>query len=499
MNVLLIRPEYDDDQCQPHLGLGYLSASLKKNGHNVKILDGLREKIEYDPKDWDLAGFTALSIYFGDMCKEVERAKLRGLKTIIGGAHVICDPTQSLKDSGADYAATGEGERTIVQLANGRDPSQVEGLFYWSDDKIKKSNPDLTKLFEKKVMYTTTIGNESRDFINDVDDFGEPDWEGNDPRTFPQSMPHGTVYKEAPFAPIITTRGCPYSCTYCSAPITAGRKMRYRDPVKVVDEIERLVKEFGVKEIQIEDDNFTMKRAHAAAVCEELIKRKVNVHWSLPNGVRIDKLDPELLALMKKSGCYSMSLGIESANQRVLDIIKKRLDQKLVRKVVTWVKESGIDGVGFFMIGFPTETRKEIMETINFAQTLDLERAYFGKAAPYPGTELYDLWISKYAKDTEIDWKHISGERFNGEWCEVPPKELDRLQTIAFFKFYFTKWRIFKILWALNVNQIGRFAKRILAVSIKSKWYNRIFASKTHTMYINPAERKEAKKNSLVN
>ena len=317
MNVLLIRPELSEAQISPHLGLGYLSAALKQAGHQVKVLDGTREKISYDPKDWDLVGLTAMSTYFPELCREVEKAKSYGLKTIIGGAHIICDPGQSLVDSGADYAAAGEGERTITQLASGMDPSKVEGLYYWENGKTVKSKPDLSEMFKQKVMYTTKIGKHSRDFINNVDDFGEPDWENIDPRSYPQTMPHGTIYKEAPFAPIITTRGCPYSCTYCSAPITAGKKMRYRDPIKVVDEIEHLIKNYGVKEIQIEDDNFTLKRTHAVAVCEEIIRRNIKVHWSLPNGVRIDKLDPELLKLMKKSGCYFMSLGIENANERI--------------------------------------------------------------------------------------------------------------------------------------------------------------------------------------
>ena len=145
-------------------------------------------------------------------------------------------------------------------------------------------------------------------------------------------MPHGMIYKALPLAPIITTRGCPYSCIYCSAPITAGKRMRYRNPVKVVDGIEMLIKKYGVKEVQIEDDNFTLKRVHTVAICEEIIKRKIKIHWGLPNGVRIDKLDPDLLKLMKKAGCYQMSLGIESANQRILDLIKKRLNKDLVRK-----------------------------------------------------------------------------------------------------------------------------------------------------------------------
>ena len=128
MNILLISPKYDATIIAPHLGLGYLSSSLKKNGHKVKILDGTREDVDYDPNEWDIVGLTAMSTYFPEACKEVERAKSYGLKTIIGGAHIICDPEQSLIDSQADYAAIGEGERTMNQLASGIDPNLVEGL-----------------------------------------------------------------------------------------------------------------------------------------------------------------------------------------------------------------------------------------------------------------------------------------------------------------------------------------------------------------------------------
>ena len=266
MNILLISPKYDATIVAPHLGLGYLSSSLKKQGHKVKILDGTREEIAYNAEDWELVGVTAMSTYFPEACKDIVRAKSYGLKTIIGGAHIICDPEQSLIDSQADYAAIGEGERTMSQLASGLDPSSVEGLVYWKDGKPKRSNANVTNLIETKKMYTTKIGNQSRDFQIDIDDFGEPDWDSIDPASYPKKMPHGMIYKSLPLAPIITTRGCPYSCIYCSAPITAGKRMRYRDPIKVVDGIEMLIKKYGVKEIQIEDDNFTLKRKHVIAV-----------------------------------------------------------------------------------------------------------------------------------------------------------------------------------------------------------------------------------------
>ena len=316
----------------------------------------------------------------------------------------------------------------------------------WENGKPKRSHPDLKQLIAEKKLYTTKIGDQSRDFQIDIDDFGEPDWDDIDPRSYPTILPHGMTYKSMPIAPIITTRGCPYSCIYCSAPITAGKRMRYRDPVKVVDGIEMLINKYDVKEVQIEDDNFTLKRHHAVAICEEILKRKIKIDWSLPNGVRIDKLDPDLLRLMKKSGCYQMSLGIESANQRILDMIKKRLNKNLVRNTVCEIKKAGIEAVGFFMIGFPTETKKEIQETIDFACSLELDKATFSKATPLPGTVLYDIWLEKYSKNKNIDWKSFCYEQFYADWAECTPKEIARLQTFAFKGFFKVKHGVSSIL-----------------------------------------------------
>ena len=490
MNILLISPKYDSYIIAPHIGLGYLSSHLKKSGHKVKILDGLREEIIYDPKEWDIVGVSAMSTYFPEACHEVDRAKSFGLKTIIGGPHVICDPERSLEDSKADYAAIGEGERTLGQLASGLEPSQVEGLVYWENGKPKRSNPNIQNLITEKKMYTTKIGDQSRNFQIDIDDFGEPDWDSIDPRTYPKVVPHGMIYKSLPLAPIITTRGCPYSCIYCSAPITAGKRMRYRDPVKVVDGIEKLIKDYGVKEVQIEDDNFTLKRAHTVAICEEIIKRKIKINWGLPNGVRIDKLDPDLLRLMKKAGCYQMSLGIESGNQRILDMIKKRLDKNMVKGVVKEIKKAGIQTVGFFMIGFPTETEKEIKETINFACSLDLDRAAFGKATPLPGTALYDIWIEKYAKNQNINWKTFNYNQFYADWSECTPKEIAKLQTYGFLKFYLTKFRFFKVLFSLKKSQIILFLKKVLKIILTTEIYNFLFVkNEGEVKHINPSER----------
>ena len=485
LKVLLISPMYNSSIVAPCLGLGYLASALKKNGHDVLILDGLREKIEYNPSEWDIVGVSAMSTYFPECIEEVKKAKSYGLKTIIGGPHIICDPIQSLIDSGADYAAIGEGERTMTQLAAGLPPAQVDGLAYWNNGKVVQSKQSdamigetesgATTFLMKENMYTLQVGKLKRDFQLNIDDFGRPDWSSIDPRTYPVA-PHGMIAHAHPIAPIITTRGCPYSCTYCSAPITAGKRMRYRDPKNVVDEIEMLVNDFGVKEIQIEDDNFTLNRKHCITICEEILKRGIKVLWSLPNGVRIDKLDKEMLLLFKKAGCVSMALGIESANQRILDMIKKELNQEIVKKVVQDVADVGIETVGFFMIGFPTETKQEIENTINFALELPLTRAIFAKVTPLPGTELFDLWEEKYSETGKVDWKTFNYYQFDADWADCSFEEIAKLQTRATFRFYLRPKQLLTMLKQLNFAQYKRAITRLAKILLGTRTYNTVIS-----------------------
>ena len=485
LKVLLISPMYNSSIVAPCLGLGYLASALKKNGHDVLILDGLREKIEYNPSEWDMVGVSAMSTYFPECIEEVKKAKSYGLKTIIGGPHIICDPIQSLIDSGADYAAIGEGERTMTQLAAGLPPAQVDGLAYWNNGKVVQSKQSdsmigetesgATTFLMKENMYTLQVGKLKRDFQLNIDDFGRPDWSSIDPRTYPVA-PHGMIAHAHPIAPIITTRGCPYSCTYCSAPITAGKRMRYRDPKNVVDEIEMLVNDFGVKEIQIEDDNFTLNRKHCITICEEILKRGIKVLWSLPNGVRIDKLDKEMLLLFKKAGCVSMALGIESANQRILDMIKKELNQEIVKKVVQDVADVGIETVGFFMIGFPTETKQEIENTINFALELPLTRAIFAKVTPLPGTELFDLWEEKYSETGKVDWKTFNYYQFDADWADCSFEEIAKLQTRATFRFYLRPKQLLTMLKQLNFAQYKRAITRLAKILLGTRTYNTVIS-----------------------
>lgn len=442
--VLLVSPYYDTHIVAPHLGLGYLASALRRAGHEVVVKDGLRERVEYDGA-YDLVGVTAMTTYFPEAIQEVRRAQQRGFKVVIGGAHAIADPEGTLNQSGADFACSGEGEIALCELANGRFPGDIPGLLWREGNTMRRSGKP--------------------NFYPAVDDFGEPAWDLISPRSYPPA-PHGMIARDFPLAPVITTRGCPYSCSYCSAPITAGKRMRYRSPQRVVDEFEKLVSEYGVREIQIEDDNFTIKKEHVLAICDEMLSRNLRVHWSLPNGVRIDRLDKPLLQVMKRAGCYLMALGIESANQRILDMVDKNLDVKIVARVVKEVADAGIEAWGFFMIGFPTETREEIYNTIDFALSLPLTRVQFTRTTPLPGTPIYEWWKNEWGKGQEIDWSTFNYYQFNADWAEVPAQEIGRIQRRAHFEFYSRPRNFLKVISSLRPRQYRYVLRRLTNLGV---------------------------------
>jgi len=202
------------------------------------------------------------------------------------------------------------------------------------------------------------------------------------------------------------------------------------------------------------------------AICERLIARDLPVIWSLPNGVRIDRLDPELLRLMKRAGCYLMALGIESATQRILDMVKKKLDVGLVRQVVGWVKDAGIEAWGFFMVGFPTETREEILRTIAFALSLPLDRVQFTKTTPLPGTEIYDYWRAHDGRGEEVDWTAFNYYAFNASWSEVSAEELARLQRWGHRRFYLRPRNFWRVVRRLRPAQYAYAARRLTNLGV---------------------------------
>lgn len=420
--IMLVSPySNSSQQIAPPLGLGYLAGSLLAAGHEVEIIDCFRDGIANErlggilsEKKPDLIGITVVTSAYPrvmELCKTVRNCC--EAKIILGGPHPTALPEPTLRETGADAVIVGEGEKTITELAIHKDWSKVDGIAY----------------LDKSEKFVKT---EPREIENDIDKLPWPAWHLMAPAKYPNS-PHGIISKNFPTAPIITSRGCPYDCSFCAVNNIWQHKFRRRSPKNVVDEMEYLVKTFGVKEIHIEDDNFTLVREHAEKISQEIIDRKLNISWKCPNGVRADRLDLDLLKLMKKSGCYLLAFGIESGSDAILKRHSKAIDKEKIKGAVRMCKAVGIETQGFFILGLPGETKETIDETTRFSKELELDWAYFSIFTPFPGS---GLWNELKAETRNIDWSLFKQSTVARSFCALSDDELRAQQKRAFRQFY---------------------------------------------------------------
>jgi anaerobic magnesium-protoporphyrin IX monomethyl ester cyclase len=235
---------------------------------------------------------------------------------------------------------------------------------------------------------------------------------------------------------MVTSRGCPGRCVFCSIHSVWGYQWRARSPKNVVDEIEDLATNYGITEVHFEDDNLTLSKDRMAKICDIIGERGLDITWTTPNGVAVYTLDRYILKKMKRAGCYQLCFGIESGDPNVQrNIIHKPLDLNRVKRVINWSKELGIWTHGFFVIGFPGETPENIQRTIDFAKSSDLDSANFFLAAPYPGTPLFALAFSKGALKNGFDLAKLRTMDASMETEYFNSKELVELQKKAYFEF----------------------------------------------------------------
>jgi radical SAM superfamily enzyme YgiQ (UPF0313 family) len=295
--------------------------------------------------------------------------------TVFGGIHPTIFPEDVLNNKYVDVVCVGEGETTMLELLQtmhkGEGLNKVAGILYKEKGKI--------------------IKNQARPLIQDLDDVPFP---ARDllPMNDYLFTNVGRVGWElpSPSTSMITSRGCPFQCTFCSSHLTFGRKVRYRSPKNVVDEIEHLVNKYKVKGISFVDDTFTLNSKRTSAICSEIISRGINVQWMCMG--RVDTTSKELLEDMKKAGCISIGYGIESGSQHVLDeYIKKNISLEAAQKAIKITKEVGLTSVAYFMIGTPGETMGDINKTIEFAKKLNPDAVNFSITIPMPGTEMFDI------------------------------------------------------------------------------------------------------------
>ncbi len=427
MKVLLIKPSNLSDHIQPSLGLGYLATQIR-NEHEVRIVDCIKEHLpgpqllpvleEFQP---DVVGSQCYSMDLAKLKPVLQTIKdfNRDIATIIGGAHASAAPDHSMKFFGRenlDFVFVGEGEIGFPKfLRELESPSpnfnNVPGLGWTNNGQLK-----------------VNAGAQAPD----LDQLGMPAWDLIMPETYPFS-PHGVVCKNFPIAPVMATRGCPYKCTFCSS---AGTKLRTRSVDLMLEEVKLLHQHHGIREFHMVDDNFTLDMDYAKNFLQALIKLNLGVSWATPNGIRLDRLDKPLLKLMREAGFYSISVGIESGSDPIRIKMKKGSNLRKIRQDLQMVKEAGgIDVTGFFILGFPTETREDVEKTLKFSRELPLQRATFHSFIPLPGTEVWRE-MEKNGELDRVDWERY----FFWAGAYVPQdltrKELKAFHRKAFLRFY---------------------------------------------------------------
>lgn len=377
MKILLVKPISDIHVVSPPLSLAYLASSLKKENAEIRILDCLLKKYSYlDFKKYlqkynpDVVGFTAFTLEFSSALKMAGIAKSLNpdVKIVFGGPHVSNFP-QALNSKEIDFIFISEAEQAfpvfISELKNKKpDFSKIPCLGWKKNNKI---------IFNKIKV------------IENLDNLPYPDFDLMDFMAYPKLY----LSKKHPSAPILTSRGCPFNCTFCSAGRISGKKFRARTPENIIEEIKILKKKYHIKEFQIWDDNFTLDKERAKKFCDLLVKANLNLVWWCPNGVRLETLDKELILKMKKSGCYAIAFGIESGSEKIQKDMKKNLDFKHLREIVEFSHKIGLRTQGFFIIGYPTETKQDIEKTIALATSLPLDRASISLFQPLFGSEIY--------------------------------------------------------------------------------------------------------------
>jgi radical SAM superfamily enzyme YgiQ (UPF0313 family) len=409
MKTLLINPPYPFQEFPIiPMGLLYLAAVLEQNDYEVDVLDLLvsrytkdkiRHKLEqYQP---DIVGVTSVTMNYHNASGILKHCKSVNpdVVTVIGGPHVTFAPVETLNEAPwIDIVVMGEGEQTLVDIVSGKRLDYVDGIAFRSDG----------------VKVTA-----QRALIENLDELPLPAR-----HLFPTSRYHAL----ASHCSLITGRGCPFNCIFCVGSKMGGRRARFRDPKLVVDEIEQGLA-LGFGEVNFEDDLFTLNHKHLHAICDEIIARGLKFKWSV--FARVDTVNPVVLQKLKLAGCDWLCYGIESGNQQILDIVKKKITLDKIRESVKMAKDAGVNVLASFILGLPGETRETMLQTMEFAQELD---TYYGfhVLAPFPGTEVREKADEYGLEILTSDWAKYDANRPVSRTKGASPEDI----TDALHKYY---------------------------------------------------------------
>lgn len=414
----------------PPLGILYISSFLESKGITADVIDYHVSDIDWSvAKDYDLIGF---SVNCSNITNTLNMARSikqdYGKEIIVGGPQVTSDPESFLSKEYIDGAVIGEGEYTLYEYVENR--KIVNGLY------LKDRN--------KKIIFGGI-----RPFIEDLDSLPFPAFDKIDIKKY--TVP---IKKRKPASPIFTSRGCPFNCIFCFHSL--GYSFRPRSVKNVIDEIEWQANNFGVKEFCIEDDNVSLNMDRAKEIFKGIIDKGLDVVFQLYNGIRMDKVDEELLRLMKKAKLWLMNVSPESGDPETLRLMKKGFDKETVRRVVRMSKDMGFFTYSNFMIGFPWETEGHIRRTIDFAEELDTDITGFSRVVAFPNTELYNMCNLSYKMERDIGLFYSEPE-FNISKLSTP--QINRLISEAYRRCYFKPRKMIGLLKKLRLKTMCSLVK----------------------------------------
>lgn len=420
------------------VSLATMAAILENEGFKVKLDDCIVNEVGFSQLQRKLRRFkpdlvvinTATPSITSDL-KVTALAKQtnKKCKTVAFGIHVTALPETSLKmEPDLDCVIRGEPEITLKEIAlaieRKKGLKEIQGISYKKGKKI--------------------IHNPSRPPLENLDELPFPAWQHI--RIERHLMP----FKNVPFLLIVTSRGCPYQCKFCADKTFYGRKLRLRSPKRIVEEMEWVGKEFGVKDFLFWSESFTINPQFAEKVVDEIIRRRLKIHWVCNS--RVDSVNYPLLKKFAQAGCWMIGYGVESGEQKVLDMMNKGTTLAQTRKSVRDAHKAGLEVTGHCIIGYPRETKKTIEKTIKFAKELDLDFAQFYCAVPFPGSELFEMAKKRGWLTTE-NWSFFEQNFSVLSTPVLKANEVMRLRRKAYKSFYLNP----KIVWQTikRVHSIG--------------------------------------------
>jgi anaerobic magnesium-protoporphyrin IX monomethyl ester cyclase len=387
------------------LGISYCAAHLEKNGYDVRILDCFAENPEEVVqgntvragmtddqilefiKDFDphLVGVSQMFSYLEPVCKSIFKLVKtfdQKITTVWGGTHPTVEAQSCLRDNNVDYIIMGEGEAPLLELIKRINKKEsVEGM------------PSLAYVSESGEVKIS----KERLWIEDLDNHVLPDREKLDLSRYATGETGKRTFN------MVTSRGCPFACTFCSAPAFYQKRYRGRSPECVVDEMELLINQYGAEVILVEDENLTVEKQRLEAIMDEMIKRDIKIEWNAEAGLTIAYLDLNLIQKMKKTGFIELRLALESGDAAMLKTMKKPLVLAKARRVVSEAREAGMRCVSFLLMGMPGETIEQMQNTVDFAEEIGFDWNIISMVLPLPGTEIHRDLIAGGGKFDFVD------------------------------------------------------------------------------------------------